>query len=50
VRTAQQRSELFASGIPAALTAKQFEALRVRIARFGETVMKAQTNAEARPA
>jgi beta-N-acetylhexosaminidase len=47
VRTAQQRSELFASGIPAALTAKQFEALRVRIARFGETVMKAQTNAEA---
>jgi beta-N-acetylhexosaminidase len=39
---ARRRAELFAGGPPAALTAKQFEALRGRIARFGETVRKAQ--------
>jgi beta-N-acetylhexosaminidase len=39
---ARRRAMLFAGGVPAALAAKQFEALRGRILRFGETVMKAQ--------
>jgi beta-N-acetylhexosaminidase len=38
--TARARAKLFAGGVPAALTAKQFEALRGRILRFGETVEK----------
>jgi beta-N-acetylhexosaminidase len=45
--TARRRAELFASGVPAALSAKQIDALRIRIERFSKTVMKAQ---EARPA
>ena len=41
--TARARAKLFAGGgVPAALTAKQFEALRERILRFSETVMQAQ--------
>jgi beta-N-acetylhexosaminidase len=49
-QTAQQRAKFFASGVSPALTAKQFEALRARILRFGETIRSAQTNAEAQPA
>jgi beta-N-acetylhexosaminidase len=41
-QTARQRAELFASGVSAALSARQFEALRRRILRFGEVVIKAQ--------
>jgi beta-N-acetylhexosaminidase len=48
--TARQRAKLFASGVPPALTAKQFEALRARILRFGETIRSAQMNVEAQPA
>jgi beta-N-acetylhexosaminidase len=44
--TARARARLFASGVPAALTSKQFEALRGRILRFSERIMKAQ---EAQP-
>jgi hypothetical protein len=40
--TARQRTKLFASGVPAALTAKQFEALRGRILNFSERVAKTQ--------
>ncbi len=43
----RRSAELFASGVPAPLTAKQFDALRERIQRFRKTVMKAQ---EALPA
>ncbi|MGA2349485.1 MAG: beta-N-acetylhexosaminidase [Terracidiphilus sp.] len=39
---ARRRSELFASGVSRALTARQFESLRARILRFYETVMKHQ--------
>jgi beta-N-acetylhexosaminidase len=39
--TARQRAKLFAGGIPAALTARQFEALRGRIVRFGEVIAEA---------
>ncbi len=46
-QSARQRARLFAGGVPAALTAKQFEALRGRIVRFGETIKKAR---EAEPA
>jgi beta-N-acetylhexosaminidase len=45
----QQRGEALCGRSSAALTAKQFEALRARILRFGETV-EAQTNAEAQTA
>jgi beta-N-acetylhexosaminidase len=48
--TATARAKLFASGVPPALTAKQFEALRARILRFDETIRSTQTNAEAQPA
>jgi beta-N-acetylhexosaminidase len=48
--TARARARLFASGVPPALTAKQFESLRARIFRFGESIRSAQTNAEAQPA
>jgi beta-N-acetylhexosaminidase len=46
-RTARQRATLFASGVPAALPARQFEALRKSILRFRETIQKAQ---ESQPA
>jgi beta-N-acetylhexosaminidase len=49
-QTARRRAKLFAGGVPAALSARQFEALRARILRFGETVEKAQPPAEAQPA
>lgn len=45
--TARRRAELFASGVSAALSVKQIDALRKQIQRFSETVMKAQ---ETRPA
>jgi beta-N-acetylhexosaminidase len=47
-RTARLRARLFAAGIPKALTERQFEALRGRILRFGETI--ASMKAEARTA
>ena len=42
-QTSRQRTKLFASGVPAALTTKQFEALRARILRFNETIQETQT-------
>jgi beta-N-acetylhexosaminidase len=44
---ARRSSELFASGIPAPLTTKQFDALQKRTRQFGMKVIKAQ---EAQPA
>jgi beta-N-acetylhexosaminidase len=44
---ARRSAELFASGVPAPLTAKQLEALRKRIQQFCKTIVKAQ---EALPA
>ena len=41
-KNARARARLFSAGTPAALPARQFEALRRRILRFGETVLKAQ--------
>jgi beta-N-acetylhexosaminidase len=49
-RTARLRAGLFAGGVAAALTPKQFEALRTRILRFGETIAKSQPVAEVRTA
>ncbi len=49
-RTDRQRARLFANGVPRAPSAKQFEALRKRIQRFGETVAKAQAYAEVQSA
>jgi beta-N-acetylhexosaminidase len=46
-KTALRREKLFAGGLPAALTASQFEALRRRILRFGETVTQAQEKRKA---
>jgi len=43
--TERQCAKLFASGVPAALTAKQFEALRGRILSFSERVAKTQESA-----
>ena len=44
--TAQKRARLFAGGVPRALTARQFDALRGRIVRFQETIAKsAETGA-----
>jgi hypothetical protein len=39
--SARKRVKTFPAKMPAALNPKQFEALRVRILRFGETVAKA---------
>jgi beta-N-acetylhexosaminidase len=50
VQTARQRARLYAGGVPAAPSARQFEALRARILRFGETVEKAQSAPEVQPA
>ena len=44
--TARAQARLFASGVPAALTARQFEALRARILRFRERIEKAQPAAK----
>ncbi len=46
----RQRAKLFVGGIPAGLTAKQFEALRARILRFREAVMKLAESPETTPA
>jgi beta-N-acetylhexosaminidase len=43
----RRRAKLFAGGVPAALTARQFEALRRGIMRFGERISK---DLEAHPA
>ena len=48
--TARRSAALFAKGIPAPLTTKQFEALRQRILRFHQTIMKAQPNPKTRTA
>ena len=45
-RTTQLRMKLFAGGTPRALSLKQFEALRTRVLRFGETVAKLQPAVE----
>ena len=44
---ARRRKELFARGVPAELTVKQFKALRARILRFSEAIRKAQETQEA---
>jgi beta-N-acetylhexosaminidase len=44
-RTRRLREKLLAGGVPRALTPTQFEALRARIVRFGETISKAQVTA-----
>jgi beta-N-acetylhexosaminidase len=49
-QTARRRARLFAGGLPAALTARQLEALRTRILRFGETVQGLQPIAQETPA
>lgn len=41
--TARKRAQLFAGGVPKALTARQFEALRARIVRFQSTMAKSET-------
>jgi beta-N-acetylhexosaminidase len=41
-RNARMRAKIFAGGVPAALSARQFEALRTKILRFGETIARAQ--------
>jgi beta-N-acetylhexosaminidase len=41
-QTARQRARLSTDLVPPPLTARQFEALRTRILRFGETISKAQ--------
>ena len=49
---ARKRTKLFADGVPAALTARQFEALRARIVRFQSAVAGsnvADESAKARP-
>ncbi|HEV2215127.1 MAG TPA: beta-N-acetylhexosaminidase [Terracidiphilus sp.] len=45
-RTARLRAKLFVRGTPKALSEMQFEALRVRILRFGETIASYQPTAE----
>jgi beta-N-acetylhexosaminidase len=47
---ARAQARLFAAGVSAALSPKQFEALRERILRFRATVAKAQPAAEAQTA
>jgi beta-N-acetylhexosaminidase len=44
---ARLRTRLFTNGISKALSGKQFDTLRTRILRFGETIAKAQPTAEA---
>jgi hypothetical protein len=41
-RTARLRAKLFARGTAKALSERQFEALRGRILRFGETIARAE--------
>ena len=49
-RIARLRTKCFVRGTPKALSEKQFEALRVRILRFGETIASYQPTAEVRTA
>jgi len=50
-QTARHRAKQFAGGVPAALSARQFEALRNRISRFSQTIGNSQPNPqEAKPA
>ncbi|MGD1106166.1 MAG: beta-N-acetylhexosaminidase [Terracidiphilus sp.] len=44
--SARKRAKTFRAGMPAALSKRQFEALRARIVRFGETVAKAKSVTE----
>jgi beta-N-acetylhexosaminidase len=46
-KLARLRAKLFASDVPAALSARQFEALRTKVLRFGEKIRNIE---EARPA
>jgi len=48
--TSLKRSKLFSGKPSAALSARQFEALRTRVLRFSETIAKAQAAIEAQPA
>jgi beta-N-acetylhexosaminidase len=41
-QTARKRAKLFTGLVPSSLTVCQLQALRTRILRFGETIMKAQ--------
>ena len=41
-QTERKRARLFTGGTSAALTPKQFDALRERILRFSESILKAQ--------
>ncbi len=50
VRCARLRAKMFAGGVPKALTQKQFEALRTKVIRFGETIAKSQPAAEVQSA
>jgi beta-N-acetylhexosaminidase len=45
-KTSRERAKLFSGNIPRPLTAKQFEALRSRVLRFGETINKYQPATE----
>jgi beta-N-acetylhexosaminidase len=45
-QTSIKRRKLFAGKASAALSARQFEALRARVVRFGEAIAKAQPTAE----
>jgi beta-N-acetylhexosaminidase len=49
-QTSRKRKALFSSKPSAALSARQFEALRARIERFSEVIAKAQPTLEAQPA
>jgi hypothetical protein len=44
-----KRTKLFGSSAAAALSTRQFEALRTRIQRFSETISKAQPAPETKP-
>jgi len=43
LESARKRAKTLRAGMPAALSKRQFEALRARIVRFGETVAKAKS-------
>ena len=45
-KASRQRAKLFSEEVPKALTAKQFESLRSRVLRFGETISKYQPATE----
>ncbi|MDR3751910.1 MAG: beta-N-acetylhexosaminidase [Terracidiphilus sp.] len=49
-RAGRLRAKLFAGGVPPALPARQFEALRARVLRFGDTIRNSQPAQEIQPA